>query len=349
MTMYGKGGCALRVTRRLLLGAPVIGGLGYLFGAARRSEAQQAQKASLLAKPVERVPVDPEHALWRDADVLEVPLAPQAVVKPRVFETAIKALTVRALYDSERLGFQITWRDAKRDVRVGGPDGFRDAVAVEFPGDPAGGIPYFAMGEPDKPVVIYQWKGDWQFANEGDEEALHPRMVADWYPYSGREPGAIPGATDYGAKGDPAFVTSWQAGNSLGDRDLQGRTPVEKLEAEGFGTLTSLATDRQDGHGNASWTNGAWSLALIVPRAQERFSFQPGMTVPIAFAAWDGSNRERGGEKAVSTWYFMSLEKPIGALAYSSPVLVFLGAAALQAWGLRWLRRRERHNDPAEP
>ena len=331
---------ALRITRRLWLGVPVVGGFAWLLGAGRPASAQQAQKASLLAKAVEHVPDDPQDARWQDADLLDVPLAPQAVVKPRIYEAGIKALTTRALYDAEQIAIHLTWRDDSRNARIGSPGTFRDAVAVEFPGDPAAGIPYFAMGEPDKPVVIYQWKSDWQFAGEGDEDGLYPQMIVDWYPYSGRAPGEIAAAADYSKSGDRAYVTSWHAGNSLGDRDLQGRTPIEKLQAEGFGTLTTLPTDRQDGRGNAAWKDGVWSLVLIVPRAQDRFAFAPGMTIPVAFAAWDGAKRERGGEKAVSTWYFMSLEKPIGTLAYVSPVLAFLGVAAVQAWGMRWLRRR---------
>jgi len=83
-----------------------------------------------------------------------------AVVKPRVFEVGIKMLTARALYDAEHVAIQLTWRDASRNVQIGSADTFRDAVAIEFPSDPSAGIPYFAMGEPDKPVVIYQWKAE---------------------------------------------------------------------------------------------------------------------------------------------------------------------------------------------
>jgi hypothetical protein len=348
MTLSADEGSAPRVMRRAWLGVPAIAGLGWLSASTRPASAQQAQKASLLAKAVEQVPDEPQDARWRDADVLEIPLAPQAVVKPRVFEIGVKALTARALYDAERLAIHLTWRDAARDVRIGHPGTFRDAVAIEFPGDPAGGIPYFAMGEPDKPVVIYQWKGDWRLAEERDEEGVYPGMVSDGYPFSGREPGAIATAGDYGAKGDRTFITSWHAANNLGDRDLRSRTAVEKLAAEGFGTLTSLPSDRQDGGGKASWADGAWSLVLTLPRGQERFSFRPGMTVPIAFAAWDGARGERGGEKAVSTWYFLSLEKPIGTIAYVSPALAFLGAVAVQAWGLHWLRRRAKQDTAAE-
>jgi hypothetical protein len=337
-----------RVTRRSWLGLPVIGGLLLILRSTRSASAQQAQKASLLAKAVDRVPDDPLDARWNAADLLEVPLAPQAVVKPRVFEVGIKALSVRALYDAERVALLLTWRDVSESARIGSPGSFRDAVAVEFPADPATGIPYFAMGEPDKPVVIYQWKSDWQ-APGGDEEGLYPRMVADWYPFSGRPAGEIAAAADYNkAGGDRMFVTSWHAGNSLGDRELQKRSSVEKLGAEGFGTLTTLPADRQDGAGKGAWKDGVWSLLLLVPRAQDRFAFTAGMTVPIAFAAWDGAKSERGGEKAVSTWYFMSLERPIGVFAYASPLLAFLGAAAVQSWALMRLRRRATREDGGE-
>lgn len=344
MKAFASHAAGLRVTRRLWLGMPIIGGLAWLLNLARPASAQQAQKASLLAKSVERVPDDPQDARWQDADSLEVPLAPQAVVKPRLFEAGIKTLTARALYDAERVAIHLTWRDTSRNALIGSSGTFRDAVAIEFPADPAAGIPYFAMGEPDKPVVIYQWKADWQFAEEGDEDGRYPQMVVDWYPYSGRAPGEIAGPADYSTKGERAYLTSWHAGNSLGDRTLQGRTPVEKLAAEGFGTLTTLPADQQDGRGKAVRTDGVWSLVFAVPRTQDRFSFAPGMTIPVAFAAWDGAKRERGGEKAVSTWYFMSLEKPIGTLAYVSPVLAFLGAMAVQGWGLRWMRRRAGHD-----
>lgn len=347
MKAFAKNTHVPHITRRLWLGVPIVGSLAWLVGT-RSASAQQAQKASLLAKAVERVPEDPQDAQWRNADSLDVPLAPQVVVKPRVFEAGIKMLTARALYDAERIAIQVTWRDESRNMRIGSPDTFRDAVAIEFPGDPATGIPYFAMGEPDKPVVIYQWKADWQFAGEGDEDGLYPQMVADWYPFSGRAPGEIAAAADYAKNGDRTYVTSWHAGNNLGDRVLQGRTPVEKLEAGGFGTLTALPADRQDGNGKAAWKDGTWSLVLIVPRRQERFAFAPGMTIPLAFAAWDGARRERGGEKAVSTWYFLSLEKPIGGLAYISPVLAFLGAMAVQAWGLHRIRHRAGQDSKTE-
>lgn len=325
--------------RRLLLSAPFAAMAGWLFLPARRAHAQQ--KATLLAKPVAQVPLDPEDPAWQTADILDIPLAPQAVVKPRTYEVGVKAIVVRALYDENRLALRFEWRDAASDAMTGGVSAFRDAVAVEFPSDPKAGIPFFGMGEPNRPVTIYQWKSDWQSALNNDVNEKYPNMAVDWYPFSGRGPGEIAEATDYANKeADKAFLTSWAAGNTLADPALQAQRSVEKLVARGFGTIGSVAEDRQDGEARAVWKAGVWHTVVTVPRAQEKFTFARGQTVPVAFAAWDGAKGERGGEKAVSTWYFLSLEQPVGVLTYVAPLVVMAGAAAVELVGLHGLRAR---------
>ncbi|MCC7413158.1 MAG: hypothetical protein IT495_16200 [Gammaproteobacteria bacterium] len=300
-----------------------------------------AQKATLIAKVVAQLPEDPNDPAWEDADVLAVPLAPQAVVKPRAYEVGVTALEVRALYASERLAFRLQWQDPQRDGMAGQVAAFRDAVAVEFPALPAAGIPYFAMGEPDRPVTLYQWKADFQSAPAADVDERYPLMIADWYPFSGRGPGEIAEAADYGSPaGDRTFITAWAAGNALADQELQQRTAVEKLAAKGFGSVTSVPPQDQDGAARAIWQDGVWTVVISVPREQEEFLFERGMTVPVAFAAWDGAHRERGGEKGVSTWYFLSLEQPVDPLrAYGAPLAVFAGVGLLQFAGLRRWRR----------
>ncbi|MCL4747522.1 MAG: hypothetical protein KJZ83_19225 [Burkholderiaceae bacterium] len=325
--------------RRLLLGAPIAAAAGWPLLAARRAHAQQ--KASLLAKSMAKIPTSPEDPEWENADALDIPLSPQAVVKPRVYETSITGVAVRALYDEDRLALRLEWGDAAEDSMKGGARAFRDALAVEFPSDPKQGIPFFGMGEPDRPVTIYQWKSDWQSNANNDVSEKYPRMVVDWYPFSGRNPGEIAEAANYGAKeADKAFLTSWAAGNTLGDPVLQAQRSVEKLVARGFGTITPVADEQQDGVANAVWKNGKWMAVLTIPRAQEKFTFARGQTVPVAFAAWDGAKGERGGEKAVSTWYFLSFEQPVSAWTYAAPLLVVAGAAAVEVAGLRGLRAR---------
>lgn len=325
--------------RRKVLLASLAGSAAWLAGPLSRPAAAQ-QKASLIARPVDRVPDGPDDDMWPTADILEVPMAPQAVVKPRTYEASTKAVKVSALYDADRIAFRLEWADAARDARIGGVASFRDAVAVEFPANPADGIPYFAMGEADKPVTIYQWKADWQFSKNRDVDEEHPNMVVDWYPYSGRSAGEIAGSADYGGGGDKVFHPSWWSGSLLADPELHARTAIEKLQAEGFGTIGPVGPDGQDATGSGVWKDGIWRVVISLPRAQEQFAFGPGQAFPVAFAAWDGAAGERGGEKSVSTWYFLSLEQPIGKIAYVAPVLALAGVGALQAWGLRVLRRK---------
>ncbi|MGE0653166.1 MAG: ethylbenzene dehydrogenase-related protein [Alphaproteobacteria bacterium] len=319
----------------------LLAGTAAVLSRVRPGQAQE--KASLIAKAVESVPKTPDDAAWQTADALPVPLAPQAVVKPRLYETGVTSVTVRALYDAERLAFLLTWADPRADAEFAGVADFRDAVALEFPADPTAGVPYFAMGEPGKPVTIYQWKADWQFSPGFDASHRDTAMQVDWYPFTGRAPGEIAEIADYGgAVGDRVFHTSWSAGSPLGNSELQARTPVEKLQAEGFGTLTSVDVEAQDATGLGQSVDGTWQVLITIPRDQGGIALEPGMTLPMAFAVWDGARDERGGEKAVSTWYFMSLERPVGTAIYWAPLLAAAGVAVAQLGGLSALRRAMR-------
>jgi len=332
-----------RLLRRSVLLAPLAGTVALLAGG---RVAQAQEKASLIAKSVERVPDDPEDSTWDTADLLPVPLAPQAVVKPRRYEVGIMHVDIRALYDANRLAILLEWADSTANTELAEVADFRDAVALEFPAKPADGIPYFAMGEPDKPVTIYQWKADWQFAREFDVSDRQTAMSVDWYPFTGKGPGEIAAIADYAE--DRVYHTSWSAGSPLGDPELQARKTVEKLQAEGFGTLTPVASEAQDATGAGVNRDGRWRVVMSIPRDQGSFVFEPGMTLPFAFAAWDGARLERGGEKAVSTWYFLSLEQPVGNSLYWAPVVAAGAVLAAQLGGLKALRNASQRKSESD-
>lgn len=307
-----------------------------------RSRGAAAQgKATFIARRVNQVPLDPEAGAWQQSEALSVSLAPQAVAKPRIYENGIKELTARALYDDDRLGILLEWSDKSSDASISRMLNFRDAVAVQFPAEPTKKVPYFAMGEPNNPVTIYHWKADWQFGPGRDASAEFAGMAADFYPNSGKGPGQIPLAADYGKAGplpnDKAYVAGWSAGNAISDPELRAKSPVEKLTAAGFGSLTT--DSEQDGQGKAVWKDGWWRLALSIPRKQSQFQFAPGQTMPINFAAWDGGNSERGGEKGVSTWYFLSLEKAAGSAIFILPLIAVAVVGILEWLVLRRLRK----------
>jgi mono/diheme cytochrome c family protein len=74
---------------------------------------------------------------------------------------------------------------------------------------------------------------------------------------------------------------------------------VENLMAEGFGTLTSVPSSKLTGKG--IWENSRWQVVIKGPRGKMNL-------VPISFAVWDGSGRERNGMKGLTRWRFLRFE-----------------------------------------
>ena len=201
------------------------------------------------------------------------------------------------------------------------------------------------MGDDGNGVNIWHWKADWQRegANETAlKDAQYPNMQADYYINE------VAGASSVGVgKPDTGVGCSDCVGNSnpcsgsalgmgaeaaqtlmTGSGDNQGvydsgehldnilsdealrHSSVEDLNAEGFGTLTTQAS--QDVSGYGAHGNNSWSVVLVRSTATKdgndtQFNAFGG-SVPIAFAVWDGGNGERNGMKGRSTWHWLSLK-----------------------------------------
>ena len=65
------------------------------------------------------------------------------------------------------------------------------------------------------------------------------------------------------------------------------------------------------------------------------FSFARGAFIPVAFAAWDGSNGETGSRHTITTWYWLLLEPPTGLRPYLVAILVFFVIGAGEFWWAR--------------
>ncbi|MBM4405733.1 MAG: hypothetical protein FJ039_06065 [Chloroflexi bacterium] len=302
------------VTRRAVVTAGAAASMAWLVRSRRGRAHGQVLQADIIAAPVAQLPVSPSDSAWLKALPATITMHPQNIVVPRVTEAGAKSIQVRVLYDAERVGFLVEWLDAHKDADLSTVAQFRDGVAIQFPEDPQGQPPSFMMGEAGRGVTIYHWKSDWQFARLVDVEEAHPNMVGDHYQYSGAPEGKIPEATDYLTKGRKEYLTAAAVGNTLADPLAQEKIgPVQKMRAEGFGTLEP--TDHQDARGLGEWVNGGWKVLISVPRQQAKFTFAEGQAVPVAFAVWDGSRQERNGMKAYSLWSPVGLRTAPSAVA----------------------------------
>ena len=63
--------------------------------------------------------------------------------------------------------------------------------------------------------------------------------------------------------------------------------------------------------------------------------FQPGVFIPMALNAWDGSNGEHGLIMSLSSWYFVFLEAPTPTKIYLYAIFAFLITGGLGLWLMR--------------
>jgi hypothetical protein len=101
----------------------------------------------------------------------------------------------------------------------------------------------------------------------------------------------------------------------------------------------------------AHWEDGEWQLLLrrsLEPDDPAReLRFEPGVSIPIAFFAWDGDNGEDGTRGAVSSWFFVHLEREPPPSTYVAPLVAFVLTGGLGLFVVARAQRRERL--PGEP
>jgi mono/diheme cytochrome c family protein len=239
------------------------------------------------ARRVEQLPADPTDPVWERIDTFRVPLNP---LWPE--PDPIPAVAVHAVHDGKRVAILCTWRDSIANgapVRV---QDFQDAIALQF--SLTGTTPFLGMGDANNPVNIWQWKAGWQQESDGqrqDVNTLYPSMHSDVY-----------------FQTNTLYRTAEAAGNLLSEPH---GSPVEDANARGFGTMKSQKASAQNVAGKGTWRDGHWEVVFVrelKSSEDEDVKFIPGKQAPVAFAIWDGENRDRNGRKVISNWYQLTLE-----------------------------------------
>jgi DMSO reductase family type II enzyme heme b subunit len=143
-------------------------------------------------------------------------------------------------------------------------------------------------------------------------------------------------AKPYFGMGDtarPVNIWQWKSGTkdtaeSIGLTNSRGFREIEKRDANSAGLMAK-----------ASYSDGTWKALMTRPLTTsipaQDIQFSEGRFIPIAFAAWDGSNGEQGAKHTMTTWYWLLL-KPAGGLG---PLVAALLVIGLIAVGLLWWTR----------
>jgi mono/diheme cytochrome c family protein len=246
------------------------------------------------------VPVSPDDSAWTRAGRYWFPLVGQIIHKARWFAPAVSGVWVQALHDGKTLALRLSWDDRSQS-----PDtawlGFAQRVLETVAGGDS--APLRAEPWPDQLAV--------QFPRRIPEGMERPYFLM-------------------GAATDPVYQWRWTS------RPL-GATAGLARGIERFDTLPDAPA------AHATYGHGEWRLvltrALATPDTANEVQLEAGRAIPVAFFAWDGSSGEHGSRMAVSTWYFLALDRPTPPGVFISPVLAMLVTLGL---GLVVVRRAQR-------
>jgi mono/diheme cytochrome c family protein len=267
---------------------------------ARPPEVQDVIHAPQIVGPV---PVSPDDSTWRHVGRFWFPLVGQVIRKARWFAPSIAGVWVQAVHDGRTLALRVSWDD-----RTQSPDsawlGFEQRVLETVAGDDS--TPPRAEPWPDQLAVQFPRR-----LPESPESMERPYFLM-------------------GGETDPVYQWRWTS---------RPRNSVAGLARgiERFDTLPGAPASQ------ASFDHGEWRLvftrALATPDTANEVQLAAGRAIPVAFFAWDGSSGEHGSRMAVSTWYFLALDRPTPPSVFISPVLAMLVTLGL---GLVVVRRAQR-------
>lgn len=259
--------------------------------------------------------LDPDAAVWQSAQAIDVPLTAQTAIYPA--GGSIPLVRAQAVHFNDTLFVRVAWQDDSADDLTDAVDKFADAVALEFPAQAASTVPAVCMGQADAGVNIWYWRADSNRGPLTDLAQVHEGAVVDSLPYTPEEA--------------DRFFPARKAGNPVA---YPNTGAVQNLVARAFGTLTPAADQAVQGLGKHD--GNKWIVVIVRPFASanpDLTAFQVGDTTDMAVAVWNGSQRDRNGQKAVSQFMRLSIsdQPPSAAPAAAAAIL-----PPAEEGGLNW-------------
>ncbi len=210
--------------------------------------------------------LDPYHPVWGN-----VPSAPVRLNPVQFRGHPIDRLQVQSIHNQNQIAFRLIWNDSQPDGAMTTPSGYLDGTAIQFALGESSILnsPFYGMGEKRKPVNIWHWQADASqpiTGNPGRTVSIHREIN---------------------------FVNPFN------------ESPVEELNASGFGSLYVQSLQNQQLRGHGEWQDGQWTMVFVrdleTPSRQD-INFKKGGHFLLAFAVWDGANKDKNANKVVSFW-----------------------------------------------
>jgi mono/diheme cytochrome c family protein len=267
-------------------------------------EAAISKRTTIKAPRVDALPQTTEDDAWDQATAASLRLTPLWWR-----DDGDPALTVQALHDGQTIAVRLTWTDETADRLALRSESFEDAAALELYRGSA--EPFVGMGNLSEPVDVWFWDADRQ-QGQGAVDDNYPNAVVDAFPFS---EGVVAGAelTRAGAPmaDQPDISLPARASGNQIVPPSEG-AGGSSLQAGGPRTATFRPPQSQLVRAKGDWHEGRWSVVmtrpLAVPSSEAGVALEPGARASAAFAVWNGSLRDRDGQKSFTIWHDLEIE-----------------------------------------
>jgi len=254
----------------------------------------------VIAVQVGQLPASPGDARWEGAPEYVAKLIPQDLVEPRLAQASTPEVRVQALTNGTDIAFRLRWADPDQNDTAE-PGKFVDACAVQVPVKRMPNPPAPQMGEQGGGVQIAYWRADWQAWVNGrvdDIKSIYPNAEVTHYPFNAQ-------SLEKGSPEQKETAKRYAPAEAVGNRRQGARqSAVESLLAEGPGTLSPNPAVAVKGSG--ARTKDGWQVMMVRPLPD---GLAPKSRTSVAFAVWQGSNKEAGARKMRSGWAPLSLQE----------------------------------------
>jgi hypothetical protein len=268
-------------------------------------QAAVLKRERIVAKRVGSIPQSPQDDAWAQSEPVRLRLAPlwwRNDVDPE--------FSVQAVHNGETIAVRLSWKDMTPDHHALRSESFEDAVALELYRGPS--EPFLGMGDRTSPVDMWFWDSDRQQGPAAGEKE-YPNAVVDVYPFS-EAAVAGPELNRPGARIADQPVISMPArasGNQIVPaNDESGGT---SLHVAGPRTVTFRPVQSQLVSAAGTWQDGRWTVvmtrSLSVTSQADGVALESGGRASVAFALWNGSQRDRDGQKSATIWQDLEIER----------------------------------------
>ena len=304
--------------------------------------------------------------LFKDAPQAFFPIVGQIMQPGRDFHPASTGIFARAVYNDSDVAIELRWDDMRADTT--GKNG------PEIKVDPAEDHAAAAAAQPAAGAESGSTGGGWGDAEEAEgkpaaKPAAKPAGDEGWGDAE-EKPGDAKkgGGDDVWGEAAPSAGPKSEFSDAVaiqfpvtppttirkpyfifGDKDNPVHVWFADLAKKNPGLYVGHGSDNVESLGPrdltavAKYDKGEWRVVFKRRmRSAGAMSFEEAGFAPIAFSVWDGSNRERGNKRGLTTWWSIHFEpaekpSPVGPMAASA-----FGVLVLELIFVAWARRRKR-------